>query len=133
MSGSGSPLQCVEQPSIPRGLSEGAGLPSRGTTKRLLSFSRPARRERRDDEPMRTGAQRQQHRVVERKEAPLARHHHRLDRLTPAAAEGTAAAGHATSERGERQAEQLTQSAEAAAERAGSGGEEVDGRGYAPQ
>jgi hypothetical protein len=70
---------------------------------------------------------------VERKEAPLARHHHRLDRLPPAAAEGDAAAGDAAGERGERQAEQLTQPAEVTAERAGGGGEQVDGRGYTMQ
>ena len=70
---------------------------------------------------------------MERKEASLARHHHGLDRLPPATAEGAAAAGDAAGERGERGAEQLTQSAEAAAERAGGGGKELDGRGYATQ
>ena len=89
----------------------------------MLVAGAEARGERRDDERARAGAQRPDHgeqqRVVEREEVSLARHHHRLDRLSPAAADGDAAAADAAGERDERHAEQRAQPAEAAPERAG--------------
>ena len=69
----------------------------------MLVTGAEARGERRDDERARTGAQRLHHgehqRVVEREEVSLARHHHRLDRLSPAAADGDTAAADAAGER----------------------------------